>query len=115
MRAGQMRHLLAIEEPHEAPESTMGAVTPAWRDYVTRWWAVLEPVSGSERFVSPELLATATHTIRGRYADGVTVKMRARLGSGSTARYFAFQAVIDRGERRRELVITAVEEVPARA
>lgn len=115
MRAGLLRHRIEIQEPVEAQSSTTGAVVPtSWRRFADVW-ADVSPVSGSERFIAAQLVATASHTIRFRYLAGVTVKMRAVLGQGTAARVFTFTAVQDFRERHREIVVAASEEVPARA
>lgn len=115
MRAGQLRHKLEIQEPVEAPSASTGATVPmSWR-FFADVWADVSPVSGSERFIAAQLVATASHTIRMRWLDGVTVAMRAVLGQGDSARVFNFTSVQSFRERNRELVIAATEEVPARA
>jgi SPP1 family predicted phage head-tail adaptor len=110
MRAGTARHRLTIETPVETAESTLGQPVPAW-NFFADCWAAVEPVTGNERFVSAQLLGEVTHTIRMRYLPNVTIKMRAKLGT----RILRFVSVLNMRERNRELVITAVEEVPARA
>ena len=110
MRAGQLRHRITIETPVETAETTLGQPVPAWT-FFADVFAAVEPVTGSERFASQQMLAGVSHTIRIRYLAGVTVKMRATLGS----RVFIFSAVLDSREHRRELIITANEEVPLRA
>jgi SPP1 family predicted phage head-tail adaptor len=101
---------MVFETPTETAEATLGQAVPTWSTFATVW-CELAPVSGNERFIAQQLLATVSHTIRCRWLDGVTVKMRATYDG----RIFQFQSVIDFRERRKELVITAVEEVPARA
>ena len=106
MRAGQLRHRGDIEQPSPVTEATLGQPVPTWSTFARGVWAAIEPVTGTERFVSQELLATASHVIKIRYFDGVNSSMRFKYG----ARIFQFQSVIDKGERRRELLIAATEE-----
>ena len=101
---------MTFETPVETAEATYGQAVPDWQ-FFADVWCELAPVSGNERFIAQQLLATVSHTIRCRWLGGVTPKMRARYDG----RTFLFQSVIDFRERHREIIITAVEEVPARA
>lgn len=114
MRAGALRHRLTIEQRTDVVEATMGEAVPTWTEFATVW-ADVQPVSGTERFIAQQFLANVSHTIRTRYLDGVTPKMRGVLGQGTSKRILQFETVIDSRERGRELVITATEEVPNRA
>lgn len=114
MRAGTLRHLITIQSPTETNEATMGGLVQTWTDFA-EVWADVQPVSGTERFISQQLLANVSHTIRTRYVSDLTPKMRAVMGQGSSQRVFNFESVINTGERGKETVITATEEVPKRA
>lgn len=92
----------------------MGEAVPTWTEYATVW-ADVQPVSGNERFVAQQFLANVSHTIRFRFLDGVTPKMRGVLKQGTAQRIFSFESVINARERDRETIVTATEEVPSRA
>ena len=109
-RAGSYRHRIVIEQPSEVAEATYGQPVPTWAEFALVW-ADVQPVSGNERFIAQQFLANVTHTIRMLWLDDVTPKMRAKWGT----RVFPFSAVINAGERDKELIITATEEVPLRA
>ena len=105
LRAGQMRHQLTIQQD-TGTQSTSGEVTPNWTTY-SAWWAEIVPLSGGEAIAARENYGTVTHRLTGRWLSGVTPKMRAILGS----RVFQIDAVLNIGERNRELRIFCTEAV----
>jgi SPP1 family predicted phage head-tail adaptor len=115
MRAGLMRHRGAIQRPADAQETTYGEALPTPWVHLCYAWVAVEPVTGNERYVSQQFLADVTHTVRMRYRDDITITPKCRLVLNVSGRVFEFRQVLDYRERHRELVITAVEEVPARA
>jgi len=105
MRIGDLRHRVTIQKTVETDDELK---TPAvnWEDVVTVWAAV-EPLSGREYILAHNVNAEITARIRIRYRPGITPGMRV-LYKG---RVFDIQAVIDVGERHRELHLMCVEVV----
>jgi SPP1 family predicted phage head-tail adaptor len=105
MRAGPLRHVLAIQESVETQDD-LGGVVQTWQT-VLRPWASLEAVSDREFFASGQVQADVDHRARLRYHDGITPKMRVTVGS----RVFNIRAVRDLEGRRRELELLLREQV----
>lgn len=78
MRAGKLRHRIAIEEATEATANS-GAVTKTWATFQSRW-AKIVPLQGRELTFARATVATATHRVEMRYLDGLTTKMRVNFG-----------------------------------
>ena len=105
MRAGQLRHVVQIQEPIETQDS-LGGVVQTWQRVIQPWGA-LEAIASREFFGSGQVQADVDHRLRLRYHDGLTPKMRVVYG----ARTFAIKAVRDLDGRRRELELLLRENV----
>lgn len=105
MRAGDLRHRVTIQQL-SALSDGMGGVRETWQDVATVWAAV-EPMEGRERYEAQQIQAELTHRVRLRYRPGITPKMRV-VHKG---RIFQIEAVINRAERNRELILLCAEEV----
>ncbi|UFH59833.1 phage head closure protein [Sulfurovum mangrovi] len=79
MRIGKLRHKAIIESYVELRGST-GGVTDAWSKFADVWCSI-KPLNGTEKYVSAEKHATATHEILMRFIYGVTPDMRVVYGS----------------------------------
>lgn len=115
MRAGELRHLVAIEA-HNGLETRSGAADPrGWHEYAQAWVAIeAQAASKSESGAGLEV-ETATATIRGRYLDlaGTTPAMRVRWVDGSRVRLFEIDGVVNVGELRDEMRLSVREVSPA--
>ena len=105
IRSGALRHRVTLEAPARTREPG-GLVAETWAPVATVW-AAIEPLSGSEQLRGMQMTAAVTHRIRTRYRGGVTPAMRVT----SRGRVFDVRSVLDEGERHRELVFLAEEQV----
>lgn len=103
MRVGTLNKLITIEQPQEQRDAA-GGVTMTWGE-LTRAWAGINSVSGTEKYISAERHSEATHQITMRYIAEVTPKMRVVYGS----RVFVIISVIDPGERNKTLQLVVKE------
>jgi SPP1 family predicted phage head-tail adaptor len=104
MRAGTLRHFVAIEEPTEG-QNEYGEPVAAWTT-VHEAWASREDLAGREFFSAQTINAEVTTRFRLRYRDGLTSKMR--LKDGSTL--YDIASVQDPDGRGRELIIMAARK-----
>lgn len=115
VRAGELRHLVAIEA-HNGLETRSGAPDQrGWHEYCQAWVAI-EGQAGSKSEAPGGLeVETATATIRGRYLDlaGTTPAMRVRWVDGNRVRLFAIDSVVNVGELRDEMRLSVREVSPA--
>jgi SPP1 family predicted phage head-tail adaptor len=108
MRAGQLRHRITIEQASDARDE-YGEPVQSWTTYAQAWAAV-EPISGREYWSANQDVAKANYRIRLRHdpALAITTAMRV-LFDGRT---FDIEAVLNIGERGRELQMMCVEVRP---
>lgn len=106
VRAGQLRHRVALQRP-VSTRNSFGEVTLAWETYAERWAAV-EPISGRERLLAAQVQAQLTHRVLLRPLD-VTVSPRDQVAY--RGRVLKVEAVRDLEERGRLLVLDCREEV----
>lgn len=107
MRAGQLRHRIAIQESTDTPDGA-GGFTSSWADIsgMESVPAAIWPLSSKESLDSMKLELSVTHKIRIRYRSGITAKNRIKFGS----RYFNIISLINPDERNRILDILAIED-----
>lgn len=105
MKAGNLRHRVTIQRSTDALDATTQEITQTWTTLATVWAEVLD-MSGSERFRAAQVQPGATVTVRIRYRDDVTSKMRIRHGS----RYLNIESVIDMEGRNRERLLICSEQ-----
>ena len=104
MRAGRLRYQVKIQSPQKDTSPGGGEVT--WSDFATVW-AAIEPLRGSEFFLSQQVNAEVTGKIVMRYLEGVKPDMRILYGS----RVFEIDSILDIAERHRELRLLVKERV----
>lgn len=102
MRAGNLRHLLTIEQVTETRDD-FGQAIEAWAEFATVPGS-LDPLGGRERFLAAQTHAEATYRSRIRWIEGLTSKMRISHGG----KVYNITHIADDG-RRRELVLDLVE------
>jgi SPP1 family predicted phage head-tail adaptor len=105
MRIGALNRLVSILDYTETRDE-VGGVAKAWVEFA-KAWASITPLRGTERWISQEKHATATHAIRIRWIDGVNPKMRI----AHDGRTFRISSAINVGDRRKMIDIVATEEV----
>ncbi len=104
MRVGSLRYLVSIEDYTES-DNDYGEEIKSWSRYVYAY-ARISPLSGTEKYISAEKHATATHQITIRYVSGVEPKMRIVFGE----RIFEIVSVINVGERDKMMQLIVTEE-----
>lgn len=105
MRIGSLNHLITIEAYTEAVDSFGGTSGGSWAEF-GQAWAGISPLKGTEKYVSSEKHATATHQITMRFLSGVNPKMRIK----ARGRTFEIVSVINNGERDRMLQLIVEEK-----
>jgi SPP1 family predicted phage head-tail adaptor len=77
LRAGELRHRIAIQEVTETPDG-MGGFTTSWANVsgMGSVPAAIWPLRGAERLDSLKMEFQNTRRIRIRYRSGITTKMR---------------------------------------
>ena len=103
MRAGRLRHFVAVEQPITSTTPD-GGTTKAW-ELVFHEWAAIEPLRGREYFQAAAAQSEVDTMVTMRYRPGVRAKMRV----SHEGRHFDIQSVIEIQTRGRELQIMAKE------
>lgn len=106
MRAGRLNKRVTIQKLVEAADG-YGDVTETATTNVATVWASVEPLTGREFIEAKAYSADVTHRVRMRYLSGITSKHQLRLGT----RRLNIEAVINVGERNRELELMCKEAV----
>ena len=104
IRAGQLRHSVAIQSATESRDSY--DVDFAWATVATVR-ASISPLSGTESIVADQEQATATHKVVMRYWSGLTTSHRLLWGS----RVLEIQSIVDVDERNRRIELLCKEDV----
>jgi SPP1 family predicted phage head-tail adaptor len=102
---GALRHRMMLERPARLADGGGGAVV-TWTP-VSELWASIKPASGTESVVADQVAGRVSHEIHVRYRADVSPAMRFSLGT----RTFEIIAVMDVGERRRQLRCLCREEL----
>jgi len=79
MRAGQLRHVVKVQEQTDTADG-LGGFSTVWSDkFTTR--AAIWPLSSKEQLDAMKLESVVTNKIRIRYRSGITSKNRIKFGS----------------------------------
>lgn len=107
MRAGQLRHQVAVQS-RTLTSDGMGGQTESWETKYTVY-AGIWPVSARERVQAGQMETTITHRLRLRYQAGITTAMRVVFDG----RTFEIVSIINPDERNisLDLLCTEVESV----
>lgn len=81
MRAGRLRHRVALQSPTRSQNAT-GAVSTIWATYATVW-AALEPMRAAEERTADQVQAQVTHKVTLRYNGTLKPKDRILLSTYS--------------------------------
>lgn len=99
MRAGKLRHRVAVEERVDVQDDT-GGVVSQWRTRAVVW-ASVEPLSGREQLTAAQPLAINSTRIRLRWVPRIAdLDPKWRLRFGSTL--YNLISVMNVEERNRE-------------
>lgn len=103
MRAGQLRHRVAVQKAVET-QSSSGEITVEWQ--ILNWtWAAIMPLEGREFDAANQVKSESSHEIRLRYDSSLTSEHRILYGT----RVFEINAVLNVDERDREMRLLARE------
>ena len=107
MRAGQLRHRIAIQESTDTADGA-GGFTSSWSAIsgMSSVPAAIWPLSSKESLDSMKLELQVTHKIRIRYRSGITAKNRILFGT----RIFNIISLTNHDERNKTWDILATEE-----
>lgn len=75
MDARDLIHRITIQRDAGTTTDAHGQPVPDWKTFAERW-AWIQPISGNERYINQQLVASLTHKIMLRYLAGVTAQMR---------------------------------------
>jgi SPP1 family predicted phage head-tail adaptor len=103
---GWLRHRVVIEAPAATADGAGGG-TLSWATVATAW-ALIEPVSGTERIVAGRLTGVVTHVVTMRHRTDIAGGMRV-LYRGRAHRVLA---AYDPDERKRYLALKTELETP---
>ena len=106
MRAGQLRHLITVEQKTTTPDG-IGGGSEQWSTFAETW-AAIWPVSASETVKNMQASGEITHRVRIRFIDSVTKDMRITYGSRE---FEIVQPPINFEERNQYLDILCKEDV----
>jgi SPP1 family predicted phage head-tail adaptor len=107
MEAGKLRHRVTIQKPVRSESAQSGEVELEWQD-IGQAWAEIRPTNGREQQLYAQTGEQVSHVITCRYTTAITTDCRLAY----RGRFFDVSGVTDVDERRRELRITATEQVP---
>lgn len=99
MRAGRLRHRLALQSQTETRDA-YGAAVISWTTQATVWGAI-EPLSGKEFFAQQQSQNDISVRIVMRYNGDIDETWRIVSGG----KYYAIEAVINEMERDRMLTV----------
>lgn len=104
MRAGELRHWVALYDPTYTRSTTGEQEVSYPTEHSTRP-AFVEPLSGREGLDTQALVATATHQVRMRWFDGLKTTWRIKFGE----RWLEIVSLKNVDERNVEWVLTCAE------
>lgn len=105
MRAGQLRHMITIQEQTDVSDG-MGGFSTTWSDEFSMS-AAIWPLSSKESLDAMKLELVVTHKIRIRYRSGITSKNRIKFGT----RIFNIVSLINPDERNIMIDMLASEDI----
>lgn len=107
MRAGNLRNKAIVQSIGAIVDDEFGGVAPVdFQDFKTVWCNIT-PLSGKENFNGAVDVSKVTHKIKIRYTTGINASQRLSW----SGRVFNFVSVINFGERDKEIVILAEEQI----
>jgi len=112
MRSGKLRHHLVLQTDTASSTDfgTRGENTPTWAKKYDMHCSI-EQLTGQEAVLAHQLHPLATHKIRTRWREGVTVRDRLRFTRSGTTRTFGIERLMNMDERNIELEFLVREEL----
>lgn len=116
MNAGDLRQRVKVQEPRDEEQDSHGEPLAPWAT-LAEVWAAVEPYWGRELFVAARDYADLTHRVTIRYLKQIDqslyperhgAKLRLLL-LPEEKRTLQVEAVIDKEERRREMLLLCRE------
>lgn len=107
MRAGSLRHRVELQEPVDSARDAYGSKKPTWNTVFSNIPMEIRPISGKEAEVVRQTHPNVTHFGRVRYSPEFTSLRRLKEGD----RIFEIEAVLNLGERNREMRLELKEAV----
>lgn len=104
MRIGPMRHRVTVLHQVQGADDPLGEPSLTWAEFATVWGEV-SPLSGRQYMEARQAQSEVSHRVRIRYLPGVAADMRVQ----HDGRMFQIEAVLDMGERKREMHLMCVE------
>jgi SPP1 family predicted phage head-tail adaptor len=80
MRAGRLRHRIALQSVTGYTQDDIGGEKPVWTTYATVWAAV-EPMRGEEEIRQISTTARLRYKVEIRYRSGILAEHRILFGS----------------------------------
>lgn len=108
MQAGLLRDQVYIQS-RSLVAGDMGEPLDTWSDAHGPLWAAVDMTTGRENTEADQVKGYATGTVRLRYDAAITLTSAHRIRFGS--RILEITNVVNRFERRRELVVSVTEKV----
>lgn len=105
MRTASLRHKIILEH-RMISFNSYGEENDEWQTYQEAYCAI-EPMRGSEAFVSKQLYHKNTLKLKMRFISGVTTHMRIKCNE----RIFEILEIVNPYERNKELILTCSEVV----
>lgn len=96
MRAGELRHFVAIQTRDDTSRSAFGNVKPSWSTAASVYMSI-EPLSGDETLTGEQVKAGVTH--RGRMRVGDDITPTAKMQVLFETREFGIVSALNRQER----------------
>ncbi len=103
MRAGKLRHRIAIQSATETLDEYRQA-TKAWATETTVWGSI-EPLTGRELFDAAQVNPEINLRVRLRYYAALTTKKRLQFGD----RNFGIYSIANADEMNREMIVLCTE------
>lgn len=105
MRAGELRHLVDIQD-NKPIQSSSGAPKENWEDFATNIWASVEDLAGREFLAAQQMNAEVTTRVKIRYMVGIKSSMRVVFG---TRKLKLVSPPQDPDGRKKELLLMCKE------
>lgn len=103
MRAGELRHVISIQDLDPNGDDFGGLSVRT--DFATNVRAKITALQGRELYRAQQVVAEVTHEVEIRYIPGVKAKMTVLFNG----RRFEIQAVLNPTERTKELHLLCLE------
>lgn len=107
MRSGRLDQRGTIDRPVELRGATGQAITsPGWETHATLWFEAEPAQAGGEFFANDKRANVQRQVFRCRWVDGVTTKMRVKIGDA----VYDIKAIEEPDRRRSLRLVCEVRE-----